>query len=252
MRKYFCFFLMYALLGLCIVSCNFTEEMTIQPDGSGKIAINFDGSSLMEMMGDELKEDGKEEKMDSIFDFTSLLEERKDSISQLSQEKQDKLKRLENFKMRIQMDTEAKAMNFSMFSDFKNVNELSDMMSTFEDATSVQELNGQSLSGNKSPMGSGSQGTDVSYRFENNKFSRSTVIVDPTLFEKSKDSLEEIAMFMSESTYTLKYTFSKKIKKISAEDALFSQDGKTFTLAVSFLDMIKNPKILDLELELED
>lgn len=252
MRKYFRAFLVYAFLGLFVMSCNFTESMTIQPDGSGKITVDFDGSSFMEMMGDEMKEDGEEQKMDSIFDFAHLLEERKDSIAQLSQEKQDKLKRLENFKMRIQMDTEAKAMKLSMFSDFKNVNELSDMMSTFEDANSMQELGGKSMSDENSPMGNGNQGTDVSYRFEKNKFSRTTEIFDQALFEKSRDSLEQMAMFMSESTYTLKYTFPKKIKKISAENALFSQDGKTFTLEVSFLDMMKDPKILDLEVELED
>ncbi len=251
MRKYFRAFLMYALIGLFAMSCNFTESMTIEPDGSGKITVDFDGSSLMDMMGDEMKENGEEQKMDSIFDFAYLLEERKDSIAQLSQEKQDKLKRLENFKMRIQMDTEAKAMKLSMFSNFKNVNELSDMMSTFEDANSMQDLGGKSMANEDSPMG-GSKGTDVSYKFENNKFSRTTEIINPALFEKSKDSLKQMEMFMSESTYTLKYTFPKKIRKVSAENALFSQDGKTFTLEVSFLEMMKDPKILDLEVELED
>ena len=58
-------------------------------------------------------------------------------------------------------------------------------------------------------------------------------------------------MFLGESTYTLKYHFPRKIKTISAEKALFSQDGKSFTLEIGFLELLENPKVLDIEVELE-
>ncbi len=226
--------------------------MTLEPDGSGKISVDFDGSSFMEMMGDEMRKDGEEQKMDSIIDFAYLLEERKDSIANLPQEEQDKLKRLENFKMRILMDTESKDMKFSMFTDFVNVNELSDMMSTFQEASSTQNLGGKAMKGEDAPMGKTSQGTDVSYKYKDNRFSRTTIVVDQELFQKSIDSLDQMKMFMGESTYTLNYNFPKKIKSISAEKALFSQDGKSFTLEVSFLEMMKNPEILNIDVVLEE
>ena len=47
----------YALVATLIVlaaSCNFTEEIHLKEDGSGKLSINFDGSEMMDMAGDEL------------------------------------------------------------------------------------------------------------------------------------------------------------------------------------------------------
>jgi len=252
MRNSFKYFILVCLTGLIFLSCNFTEELTIQPDGSGNISINFDGSSLMQMAGDEISKDGEMQKMDSIIDFASFLDEKKDSIALLSAEEQERLKQLENFKMRISMDSEAQKMDFSMFTDFKDVNELGDMMSSFQDASAMQKPPGSPMANQNSPMGSGTQGTDVKYNFTDNHFSRITTIVDQELFQQSIDSLEQMRMFMGESSYTLNYHFPKKIKKISAEDALFSQDGKSFTLEVGFLELMENPQILNLEVELEE
>ena len=56
---------------------------------------------------------------------------------------------------------------------------------------------------------------------------------------------------MSGMTYKLKYTFPRKIKKSSVEDATYSLDGKTIEMERSFIDYIKNPDIMDLEVELE-
>lgn len=233
-------------------ACNFTEEMHLKEDGSGKIAINFDGSSLMQMAGDKLTEgEDAEKKMDSTIVFKDFLEEKKDSIAMLSSEEQEKLKRLENFSMHMLMDPEAQVMNFSLFSEFKNVNELEDMLSSFQDASSIQKPGGNS-SAESSPMpGGGTEGTEVNYSFVENHFSRTTTILDEELFKSSVDSLEQAKMFLGESTYTLNYHFPRKIKSISAEKALFSQDGKSFTLEVGFLEMMENPTLLDIEVELE-
>jgi len=242
--------LFFAIL-LLFSACNFTEEMHITDNGSGKMSINFDGSSLMQMAGDKISE-SQEKKIDSIIVFKDFLEEKKDSIALLSIDEQEKLKRLENFNMRILMDTDAKEMNFALFSNFKNVNELGDMLSSFQDASSVQKPMGDSGSGKKNPMNGGAtQGTEVKYSFVKNHFSRSTEIVDPELFQKGIDSLEQMRMFLGESTYTLNYHFPRKIKNISAEKALFSQDGKSFTLEIGFLEIMENPKLLDIEVELE-
>ena len=59
-------------------------------------------------------------------------------------------------------------------------------------------------------------------------------------------------MFLSGSTYTLKYHFPRKVKSTTAEEATFSADGKTLIYEVSFLEMMKDPKLLDIEVELEE
>ncbi|TAI48150.1 hypothetical protein [Flagellimonas allohymeniacidonis] len=246
MRKTNLFFV--TLLGVIALSCNFTEEITLQEDGSGKLSINFDGSELMEMAGEEMMKDN-EKPVDSLISFKDILEEKKDSIAQLSPEEQEKLKRLEPFNMHMVMNPEEKLMKFDLFSEFTNVSEVNDAFNAFQGASALGPNGGQEQ---PSPMGGQDPTTEVSYSFEGNKFSRQAKIIDEELFKQSIDSLQGAEMFLSGSTYTLKYHFPKRVKSTSAEAATFSADGKTLIYQVKFLDLMKDPSILDLEVELED
>lgn len=239
----------YALVATLIVlaaSCNFTEEIHLKEDGSGKLSINFDGSEMMDMAGDELAKTN-EKPIDSIISFKDFLEEKKDSIAQLPKEEQEKLKKLEPFNMRMVMDPEKKVMMFDLFSEFKNVNEVNDAFSAFQDASSL----GPNASPKTGTMKPSEQATEVNYTFKKNKFTRSAKIVDQELFQQQVDSLQSAEMFLSGSTYTLKYHFPKKIKSTTVKEATFSQDGKTLIYEVNFLDLMKDPSVLDLEVELE-
>lgn len=239
----------YALLAALIImaaSCNFTEEIHINEDGSGKLSINFDGSEMMEMAGEEMAKTN-EKPIDSIISFKDFLEEKKDSIAQLPIEEQEKLKKLEQFNMRMVMNPETKEMKFDLFSEFKNVSEVNDAFGAFQDAGSI----GGKSNPQQGPMKPTEQPTEVNYTFKKNKFTRTAKIVDQELFEQQLDSLQGAEMFLSGSTYTLKYHFPKKIKSTTAEEATFSQDGKTLIYEVNFLELMKNPSVLDLEVELE-
>ncbi len=227
-------------------SCNFTEEIHLKENGSGKLSIIFDGSEMMDMAGDEMVKTG-EKPIDSIITFKDFLEEKKDSIAQLPQEEQEKLKKLEHFNMRMVMDPEKKVMMFDLFSEFKNVSEVNDAFGAFQDASSM----GAKANPQPEQMKPTEQPTEVNYTFKKNRFTRTAKIVDQELFEQQLDSLQGAEMFLSGSTYTLKYHFPKKIKSTTAEAATFSQDGKTLIYQVDFLDLMKDPSVLDLEVELE-
>ncbi|MFD2099590.1 hypothetical protein [Flagellimonas iocasae] len=237
-----------ALIAVFTYSCNFTEEIHLQEDGSGKLSINFDGSELMEMAGDQMMKEN-EKPIDSIISFKKLLEEKHDSIAELSPEEQAKLKKLEPFYLHMIMNPEDKVMKFDLFSEFKDVNEVNDAFNTFREA---------SLMGPKSqpeqatPVPMSEQSTEVTYAFSKNTFSRTAKIVDQELFQQNIDSLQGTEMFLSGSTYTLKYHFPRKVKSTTVEEATFSADGKTMIYEVSFLEMMKDPKLLDIEVELEE
>ncbi|MEM9647796.1 MAG: hypothetical protein AAF969_04895 [Bacteroidota bacterium] len=231
-----------------ISSCNFTEEIFINDDGSGKLSINFDGSELMQMAGEEMVKTN-EKAVDSLISFKDLLEEKKDSIAQLSPEEQAKLKRLEPFKMHMVMNPEEKVMKFDLFSEFAKVEEVNDAFNAFQGASALTPNGGQAQSG---PMAMQDPTTEVTYSFAKNKFSRSAKILDEELFQKSVDSLQGAEMFLSGSTYTLKYHFPRRVKSTNVEGATFSADGKTLFYEVGFMDLMKNPSTLDLEVELEN
>lgn len=234
------------ILGLAI-SCNFTEEIHLKEDGSGKLSINFDGSELMQMAGEEMAKTN-EKAVDSIISFKDFLREKKDSIAQLPIEEQAKLKRLEPFSLRMVMNPEKKVMEFDLFSDFKNVSEMNDAFSTFQEASLLGPGSGKQ----PAAVPASDQATEVNYAFAKNTFTRTAKIIDEALFQKSLDSLQGAEMFLSGSTYTLKYHFPKRVKSTTLEEATFSADGKTLIYEVSFLELMKNPSLLDLEVELED
>ena len=238
--------LLLAMLIALASACNFTEEIHINEDGSGKLSINFDGSEMMEMAGEEMAKTN-EKPIDSIISFKTFLEEKKDSIAQLPIEEQEKLKKLEPFNMRMVMNPEKKEMMFDLFSEFKNVSEVNDAFGAFQDASTI----GGKSNPQQGPMKPSEQPTEVNYSFQKNKFTRTAKIVDQELFEQQLDSLQGAEMFLSGSTYTLKYHFPKKIKSTTAEEATFSQDGKTLIYEVNFMELMKNPSVLDLEVELE-
>ena len=208
------------------VACNFTEEIYFNEDGTGNMSISFDGGEMIQML--------------------PSTDSKKDSISQLSAEEQAKLKRLEPFSLHMKVEPESGIMNFDMYTDFKEVSEVNDAFNAFQHASSVGPIaGGQSMSENATE-----ETTKVNYSFKKNKFKRETVILNQELFDKTIDSLAGSEMFLSSSTYTFKYHFPKRIKSTNIEEATFSMDGKTMIHEVNFLEMMKDPKSILIEVEL--
>ncbi|WP_165869294.1 hypothetical protein [Maribacter algicola] len=234
------------LLTVFLVSCNFTEEIYFNGDGSGKLSIGFDGSEMMSMIpeSDSLE---TEKVIDSTLVFRELLREKKDSIAQLPLEEQEKLKKLEPFSLHMVVDAPNGIMNFEMFSDFKNVSDVNDAFNAFQNASTM----GPSAGNQPVPSNTGNDATEVSYSFSGSRFFRNTKIRDKEMFQKSLDSLQSAEMFLGGSTYTFKYHFPRRVKSTNVEDATFSMDGKTMIYEVNFLDMLKDPESINIEVELE-
>jgi hypothetical protein len=146
------------------------------------------------------------------------------------------------------MNPETKVMKFDMYSEFKDVKEVSDAFNAFQDASS---LGPGSDNGQANPINSEMQTSEVTYSFKRNTFKRTARITDSLLHKISMDSLQGSEMFLSGSTYTLKYHFPRKVKSTTAEQATFSADGKTMIYEVKFLDYMKNPESLNIEVRLE-
>lgn len=234
------------LVTLCFIACNFTEEIHFNKNGSGKLSISMDGSEMMQMMpeSDSIR---SEEKVDSTMVFKDLIREKKDSIALLSPEEQAAIKRLEPFSLHMLMDPEKGEMKFNMFTDFKDVAEVNDAFSAFQEASSI----GPNTNTGGVQAGPTGEGTQVNYSFKRNKFTRKIEITDRDAFQKSLDSLAGSEMFLGSSTYTFKYHFPKRVKATNVEDATFSMDGKTMIYEVNFLEMAKDPEAFLIEVELE-
>ncbi|GAA3767205.1 hypothetical protein [Flavobacterium ginsengiterrae] len=245
--------LVFSFLIATLTSCTFTENITINDNGTGKFSVDMDGSALMEMAGDQIGSqmgaDAKKE-IDSTFTFKQLFEEKKDSIAKLSPETQKEIKKLENFVVHTKMSSEKKEFLMTLATDFKNVNEMQDVLQTL---SMLQKLEGGAAPASPLGSGFGNNNSKLSYSYDGKKFIRKAVIDSQKKEENAKDAdgVDMSKMMFASSTYIVKYNFPKKIKKVSNPNALFSDDRKSITIQYPFTDYMENPDKLNFDVEFE-
>lgn len=249
MNRFFIFFCV--VICTTFFSCQFSENIYINADGSGKMEFMFDGSLLMQMAGEQIS-DTQEKAIDSTFSFKELFNTMRDSISKLPLNEQQKLKRLEPFNMHMVMNPETSEMRYDLFTDFNNVSDLQDM---FKAMKSVGDITGNSQASEASnPFSSfgSDESTSLDYNYDGKTFKRTAKIIDKEAYKQVTDSLGQMAMMFGSSTYKLNYHFPKRIKSVSNDNAMFSDDRKSFTVEFGFMDYITDPEALNLEVVLED
>ena len=234
--------LLTMLLLVLTTSCNFTENIIIKEDGSGTMDFEMDGSQIMAMAGDEIAKEGKEERIDSTFNFKELFAKKKDSIAKLPKEDQEKLKMLENMTVRMLMDSKTAEFKLGMITDFKNASELKDMMNGLNE---IKNMNKKAGAGMPNPFESKA---NVSYSYDGKKFIRKVTV--PENLQVS-DSLAMYMEVFETSNYVLSYKFPKKIKSVSNKSAVIGEDKKSLTLAFSLSDYYTDPKSMNLEVTFE-
>lgn len=271
MRLFNYVLVVFALVTLS--SCSITEKIIFNEDNSGKFAYEIDGSKLMSMMGSAIKAEtekkskkkkkkkvGEREQLDidSTFTFKELLASKQDSIAKLPLEEQEKLKRMESFSVRMIMNEEKGVFNYSLFTDFKAISDLKDLMSPME---SVKSLNGGNKSvGNKADMMKENNSSE--YVFDGKTFKKKVQKLAIDNSNKDAETLkeeEELAESMKESMkliyeqsdFKVVYQFPRAVKKVSIPNALYSEDRKTVTILFDMKEYMENPEGLSLEVELE-
>lgn len=235
-------------LAFTVTSCQFTETMVMNEDGSGTMSVEVNLNEMMAFGGAAVT-DSMKVKIDTIVYMKQFLEEKKDSISKLSASEQAKLTKLENFNIHMKMDSETSEMIYDISTQFKSVAEANDILSGLEQASNLmpdQDSNTEVKKEEDSPEVIG-----VNYSFKNGIFKRDAYIKDEKQHQQQVDSMKQAEAFMGGSNYTLNYTFPKKIKKTSNPEATFSADKKTVSVQAPFTAYFKNPDLLDLEVELE-
>lgn len=251
------FTLIACVLTLTLTSCQFSENIYINEDGSGKMEFSMDASEMMQMvgeMGDGESAKGMDKAMDSTIVFKEFIEENRDSISKLPEADQKKIKALEGFKMHMVMDPETKKMVFDLSTEFKNANELQDMFKAMNSFSNLQGSGGADVNPASSPFASMGNGgsTDVTYEYDGTTFKRNSKIIDKEQHQRDVDSLGQAAMMFGSSKYKINYHFPRPVKSISKEGAMYSEDRKIVTLEVGFMDVLKDPELLNFEVVLED
>jgi len=248
--------LLLLFIGLALMtSCQLTEEVTFDKNGSGTYSLNVDMGQMMSMMKnmgkgkDSLKVNKKPEKKDTVISVADILEKNKDSLKSLSKEEKKALYALKDAKIHIAMDEANDKMLMQYTIPFKNVNELSNINKKLK---KLNSLNKNKKKNNIDDLEKTMPQDKVSYTFNKHKFRR---IVTPASKSKEKDSVDEdnakMQQMLGMFKYKLVYHFPYKIKSVSYKDALLTADGKTLIIEMQLGKLVKNPKLLDFEVKFE-
>jgi len=244
---------LFSILSVCFLtvftSCEFSETIVFNADGSGKIKIQMDASELIAMIPamvgeDELK--GMEDRIDTTFFFADMLKQAKDSIAQLPLEQQQRLKMLEPYGVHFKMDADKGEMVYDIFLNFKDISEANEMFKVFSQISNTGTNTVNSNEGLPKQ-----ESIKVQYSYSNNIFRRNASVSDRMLHQQELDSLQSMEMMMGNTVYKLNYTFPKEIKSVSNSDATLSADRKTIYLKANYFDYFRNPDLLSVEVVLD-
>ncbi|MCL6295781.1 hypothetical protein [Jejuia spongiicola] len=263
----------YTLLLVIIIvsfsSCTVKESIVFNEDGSGNFLVNYDMASVMSQMKDAFSEGGdststNEKKpskvVDTLMVFSEIMETYKDSISALPKEKRLALEVVKDMYMKMKMDEANNVFDFGVGLNFNAIEDLKDIQKRIEKAKTLNSQNSQvDAMKEGSPLGKFMVNgeNDVDYNFTENGFSRVTTVSEEKTAKAFKldENSEEDKQFLDyfkNSFYIVEYTFSKKIKSTSIENAQLSTDKKTVTYKYSWIDFLSNPKLLDINIEFEN
>ncbi|GEQ85543.1 hypothetical protein ULMS_10510 [Patiriisocius marinistellae] len=270
-------FLIAIVAVLTFTSCNVTESITFNEDMGGTYKSSFDLTTMMQMAKQMGPSTSKKEKvkMDTLISVNELMVVYKDSIAKLSPEKQEQLKAMKDMNMHMVMDEEEGVFLMEMNKPFKTFDDIAfvsyqmDEMFNIAKSQSGQNESGAANSGANDMLGQ----EKVTYTFVDNTFRR----VDPKKLveegetfdmdiEEEEQTDEEKAAsdmmdgmlgqfedMLKESTMILEYTFPKKIKSVSHEGAVISEDGKTVTFTVDWKKLTDDKELLrNFEVKLEE
>lgn len=266
---------------MLFVSCNVTESIVFNDDGSGDFNMSYDlgvAMALISEMGAEGNNAKKESKVvDTTLVFKELFEGHKDSIAALPEEKRLVLEAIQDMYMRTQIDEENKVFDFGMGMEFESIEDLEGIREKVKKVKSIN-AKGQELDAIKesSPVGKfmGNDDLEVHYEMTGSSFVRTTDLTEAEIDKLAKlfddlkknaqseaeeenaseqsDGDEGLAKNFEGSFYQISYTFPIKIKSYSIDGAEISDDERTITFKSSWIDYLKNPKLMDIKVEFSD
>ena len=266
MRKVF----LIIVFACFIASCNVTESIVFNQDGSGEFLATYEMGEAIKAMsvamgGDENKEKKEGgEIMDTTIVFADIMETYKDSVAALPEEKRLAMEAVKDMYMRMQINEDEGVMSFGMGMQFESIDDLKDIRKKLK---KIQSLNSQGDQVNamkeNSPLGNfmGNENNDVAYIYTTDGFSRMTSIKLPDeatedaideLFDETDESNQQFLEYFEGSFYNVKLTFPKAVKSIDVEGAEFSDDRKTVTYKTNWVEYLKNPRLLDVNVKFVD
>ena len=229
-----------------ISSCQVTETITINPDGSGKIEVIRlrDENSYMQLSGESYSRE--EVFKDTTYFFKEYIEKYKDNFSKYTVEEQKLMRKNSNVKVYKKESSFEKEFKSVFSFDFNKVSEIPDLYKTEDYANDIKY---------NYALTAENHYYKIDYDFDGKVFKRLVSITNPAELQKTKEELAKAnpkytSLKLTQS-YTLQYHFPGKIKSVSNKMAVISLDKKSLIMEFPLLNCLQNPEMTNLEVVLE-
>lgn len=244
---------------LILASCQIVEEYTFNENGSGTYEMVFDMSELSGMAS-ELDSAETRQPVDTTLVFADLLEEKKDSISQLNEEEQAKLELLRPMKVSMKMNEASGEMVMRIHYAFEDVTALKDLGKALE-AAELEELN-DAIMGNTAQVADSTQEgkeqplfdmvSSFDMNFNARKFSRTITAEAREKQLREKDTtLTQDDPFADMIRYKQIFNFPYRVKEVNNPKARILSDFKGVEIEANLFEMNDNPDFFNLEVLFE-
>jgi hypothetical protein len=241
MKAYF-----FLLVLVLTTSCQVTETLHLNPDGSGTIEITElrDEHSYMQLAKENYsKEDVYK---DTTYVFTDYFKQYAETFARNTKEDQKVYLRYTDVKVHIKKSSYEKEFRTTVSQNFKKATDIVDLYKAEDYADNIR--NNYALSAEEHYY-------KVSYDYVGNRFNRTVTITDSIQLKKEFDQIEKYKAHYKSyklvQSYVLDYHFPRKIQSVSNPLAKISEDRKSLSLQFLISDCKQNPEITNLEVVLE-
>lgn len=229
------------------ISCQVTETLTINADGSGIIEKHSvrDENSYMQLAGENYTKENVF--VDTTYVFDEYIQKYNANFIKYLPEEQALFATYKNAKVHLKKNSFEKEFFNTVSLAFQKVNDIPDLYKIQEYAADIK--NNYALTAEEHYY-------RIQYCFDGVTFKRNVVITNATHFQNQKDIIagykSKLQGFDLVQNYLLNYHFPKKIKSVSNSNAVVSADKKSVSISFLLSDCLVNPESTNLEVVLEN
>lgn len=254
-------------LALLLTGCQIREEIQFNADGSGSYEMGFDMSEMMGMGGSATDSVPMMKEIDTVVNFATFLDEKKDSIATLPKAEQEDLEALRPLKFVMKMKEETKQLEMRLVYAFEKIDDLANFSRAVNKAN-IKEM--QSVMDPMAAMGapaspgndSVSQGKGLSdfysmaksfhTSFNSAGFSRKVTDEARLELQQKKDtSIKADDPFVDMMRFKQVYRFPYRVKSVSNPHARIMPDFMGVELEANMFEANNDPYFFDLEVVFE-
>ena len=241
MKKYSLYF-----VAALLTSCQVTETIHLNENGSGTIAISKlrEEQSYMQVLGEEYsKEDFYS---DTTYLFKDVITKHPETFARLPLSEKAIFEKFNTVIVHNKKSSVEKVVQTTISQSFSKIEKVADLYKTEEYADDF--VNNYALIAEEHYY-------SVKFTFEGSTFKRIIKITDPVELKKQQEEMERLKTRFSKlkivQNFILKYHFPRKIKSVSNANAKISDDKKSMELQFLITDCLANPETTNLEVVLD-